>query len=113
METPHSVYLTKGGKVTMPDGKAPNVGQIKKQVAARYPEMADVEPTLVTRRSPASPDVYKKLDLPQPHDIVLERSQYIYVFKKTVQTTDGAYFQRIVRAVVSKEGKLIRTTTSK
>jgi hypothetical protein len=98
----------------MPDGNAPNnVERIKKQVAARYPEMADVEPTLVTRQSPASPDVYKKLKLPQPHDIVLERSQYIYVFKKTVQTTDGAYFQRIVRAVVSKEGKLIRTTSSK
>jgi hypothetical protein len=97
----------------MPDGVAPNVEQIKEQVVARYPEMADVEPTLVARQRPVSPDVYKKLDLPQPHDIVLEQSQYIYVFKKMVQTTDGATFQRIVRAVVSKDGKLIRTATSK
>jgi hypothetical protein len=93
--------------------KPPSVEQIKRQVMKLYPDMAGVEPTLVTRQSPASPDVYKKLDLPQPHSVAVEQSQYIYVFKKTVQTADGASFQRIVRAVVSKDGKLIRTTTSK
>ena len=97
----------------MPAQKTPSMEKIKRQVVKLYPDMAGVEPNLVTRQQAASPDVYKKLHLPQPHSIAIEQSQYVYVFKKTVQTADGAYFQRIVRAVVSKEGKLIRTTASK
>lgn len=97
----------------MPTEKTPSIEKIKRQVVKLYPDMADVEPTLVTRQQAASPAVYKKLDLPQPHSIAIEQSQYVYVFKKTVHAADGATIQRIVRAVVSKEGKLIRTTTSK
>jgi len=97
----------------MPTAKTPSMEKIKRQVVKLYPDMTGVEPTLVNRQQPAPPAIYKKLNMPQPHGIAIEQSQYVYVFKKTVQTADGTSFQRIVRAVVSKEGRLIRTTTSK
>jgi hypothetical protein len=69
------------------------IDSICKQIYRRFPEVAGAQPRIQAQDSPA-------------------RSHYLFIFKASGKTENGKAIARVVRAVVSEQGKIIKVTTS-
>ncbi len=75
-----------------------SIDSVCKQIYRRFPDLAGSKPKVTAQKlaGESAPS-----------------SNYLFVFKGQGTTQTGQAISRIVRAVVSKEGKIIKVTTSR
>lgn len=77
-----------------------------KKTVRKFPEMAGVKPKVRTL-------TIKDLDANQRKDKEKALKNKLLIFNTTVSTDDGTKLPRWVRVVVTENGKIVRTTTSR
>ncbi len=88
------------------------VENVKKEIIKKFPEMAQVEPTCVSKTKKVSPELLSKLKVSFPKAVVGEEV-FVLSFRKMFSTTDGFKITKIVKATVDRHGKLLKTIVSK
>jgi len=88
------------------------INKIKKEIAAQFPEMRDIEPHEERIIIETDKDVLKKLDISLPK-IMVEEEIFKLSFKQSTTTEDGFELQTIVRVLVTKQGKILKLSTTK
>jgi hypothetical protein len=81
-----------------------DAARVREQVAKRYPEMADVEPTVSPVGTGGKGTTAKGA---APKEVLA------YTFEKRVSTPDGATMKRVVRASVDAQGHIVKLALSK
>ena len=76
-----------------------HLDSICKQIYKRFPEVSGSRPKVQAQKLPSGSN-----DAP---------SQYLMVFQGTQTTADGKPIKRIVRVVVSEQGRILKVTTSR
>lgn len=65
--------------------------QVKDLIKRRYPELADVEPTIA----------------------VLDNSAQVLTFRKELQAPDGVAIRRIVRVTIDTQGNIVKISEAR
>ena len=83
------------------------VESVKKKVVKEFPELAGVEPSCSLKR--AETELARRLDmsLPKKMDLV-----YVLTFRTEIPT-QHAKIARVVRATVTRDGRVVKLTVSK
>ena len=76
-----------------------HLDSICKQIYKRFPEVSGYHPKVQTQNL--------------PHGNSESTSQYLLIFQGSRTTADGKSINRIVRVVVSEQGRILKVTTSR
>lgn len=80
---------------------------VKKKVVKDFPELADVEPTCSLKKT--EPGIAERLNVSLPKRV---EEVWVLTFRKEIPA-EGLQLARVVRAAVTKNGKVVKITVSK
>src|SRR5690348_17294454 len=83
-------------------------------VARRWPELADVEPTVTPheQHTPGADDLHR-MGAPAAPDAVASATAYTFTFTGQAPTADGFTLPRIAHVTVDAQQRVVKATTSK
>ena len=88
----------------------------QRAVAARYPGLADVEPTVTQRRHTPPGTVLARVGLKSSQVVFRSEQnsdQYIFTFRAEAHTPDGHTTPCVARVTVDSQQRVVKTTLSK
>jgi hypothetical protein len=88
----------------------------QREVAAHYPELADVEPTVTPRRHTPSGGVLGRVGLKRSQVVFRpeqESQAYTFTFRAETHTPDGHTTPCVARVTVDAQQRVVKTTLSK
>ena len=98
------------------------VREVKKEIAAKFPEMKGVRPNVVRRKVPAEQDVLELIGqingelgarLAGAKGRTAVKEIYCASFEKETKTERGTVLRRIVRVTFDREGHILKLVSSK
>jgi hypothetical protein len=83
-------------------------------VARRWPELADVEPTVTMRpQAMLGEDDLRRLGAPGAPGAAPLSAEYTFTFAGQVRAADGSTLPRVARITVDAQQRVVKATTSK